>query len=274
MRDVPPGRSDTSLWLIAGLLAGSLIAFTVFASLAQVASRGPGERVMARTIAILAEIDTSIDHIQASLAESALQTDQDPIPVPNFPIPVEVPRAMAVSGDAEQLRDEILAQSASLMYEQGVSAWDDADPEAEQSIATNSTAGGMRAALTTVGSTQRLVFTVLAALMFVVSVGLAFALTVQMRALERLVALGAVALAAGVPAIAVVAIARLLAGAGGDDPFSDGLSGILRDGLGVGLRNSLVLVLLGIALLALGAGGSLIEARAERGSESRLRSGA
>lgn len=261
-RRVPEPPARTSLWIVGALLAFAVIAFVAFLSLAQVASPGPGERIMARTVAVLTEIDTSIVEIEESLAESAGEAGQDPVPVPDFPVPVEVPRELALSGDTGSLREAILTQSGERMYDDGVSVWDDTDPDAQQTIADNSSAGGTRAALVVVGGTPRLIFLALAAISLVVAAGLAVALTFQMHALERLVALGASLLAGGAPGLVVVFFMRFVPSlATGDDAFSEGLSNIAEDAVSVALRNYLIVTVLGAAFLVVGLGAGWLESR-------------
>lgn len=258
-----PDDSDGHRWIIAAALALSVLAFITFISLAQVASRGAGERIMARTVVAITEIDDSMPRIMASLEETADQSEVDPIPVPNFPVPVEVSRAAVISGDPQNVRDEILAQSAAQMYDDGVSTWDDTDPDARQAIARSSTAGGIRAVLSLVGGTPRTAFLALAAIATLATLALAFALTLQMSALARLTALGAALAVAGMPAVIVVLIVRVITSSAGDDAFGGALSDIAVDAEGVGLRNALIVALLGVALLALGVGATMLESRQE-----------
>lgn len=248
-------------WIIAAALALALVAFIALLSTAQVASSGAGRRVIARTVAAMTEIDDAMPDIQASLQDAADQSEVDPIPVPDFPIPVEVPRDIVIAGDRQRIRDEILSQSAERMYDDGVSVWDDTDPDASQDIARNSTAGGLRAALSLVGSTPRTIFIALAAIAGLGAAVLAFALTFPMSPLRRLTALGAVLVTAGIPAALVVLLIRLITSAAGDDSFGNALADIAVDADGVGLRNYVITSLLGIALLALGTGGTLLERR-------------
>lgn len=261
MNRLPEPNSNEHRWVIAAALAVALIAFVAFLSLAQVASGGAGRRVMARTIAAMTEIDSSMPGIQASLEETAGQSEVDPIPVPGFPIAVTVSREIVLAGDTEQIRDEILTQSAALMYDDGVSIWDDTDPDAQQTIARSSAAGGVRAVLSLVGSTPRTIFLTLAVISGLVTAALATALTLPMSALRRLTALGAVFAAVGIPAVIVVLLMQLVTNAAGDDPFGDALGDIAVDAEGVGLRNYLIVSVLGLTFLALGIGGAMLESR-------------
>lgn len=262
MRDVDRGRRSSAAGVFIGaLLVIAIMAFIAFVSLAQVSSSGTGERIMARTVATMTEIDSSITNIQTSLQESADQSEQDPVPVPNFPIVVELSRADALAIDRQQLRDEILAQSADQMYDHGTAVWDDADPEAVQGIGTQSTAGGIRAGLWFVRGTPHLIYIALAVVSGLAAVALAVALTLQMEALRRLLAFGILLLAAGIPAIVIVLLVRLITGSFGDDPFGDSMSDIVLDAEGVALRNYVIVTGLGAALFVLGLAGSLLESR-------------
>jgi len=255
------GTPRAQRWIIAAPLALALIAFIAFLSLAQVASGGAGKRIMARTIAAMTEIDSSMPQIQESLQEAADQSGVDPIPVPDFPVPVQVPRELVIAGDTGQLRDEILAQSANAMYEDGVSVWDDTDPDANQNISRSSAAGGIRAVLSLIGDTPSTIFLALTVIAAVATATLAIALAVQTNLLTGLRVLGAVLAAAGIPATLFVLIARIMTNAAGDDPFGEALGDIAIDAEGVGLRNSLIVSALGLALLAIGAVGTAVAHR-------------
>jgi len=255
----PPAEANR--WLLAAALAVAIVAFLAFFSAAQVASSGPGERVMARTIADMTEIDNAIPDIQASLREAADQSGVDPIPVPDFPIAVEVSRDTLLSADTDELRDEILTRSAARTYDDGVPVWDDTDPDAQQSIARSSTAGGMQAALGLVGPTPRVIFLALAIISTLGAAALTFALAAPMSALRRLTALGAVLTTAGMLAVLGALLLRLITRAAADDPFADSLADIALDAQNVGLRNAITTSALGLAFVALGVGGGILDER-------------
>jgi hypothetical protein len=252
---------DAGRWIIAALLALAVIAFIAFVSLAQATSESAGERIMARTANALSEMSGSVATIEPALKESAGQSEADPVRVPNYPLAVDLSREEALSLEGQQLGKRILELTAEQMYDDGVSVFDDNDPEAQQSISTGSEAGAIRAALSVIGGTPRLVFLALAIVSGLAALALASVLTIQMGALRRLIALGVVLLASGAAAAVVVLLIRLATGSIGDGAFGDELSDIAVDAQGVGLRNCIVVTVLGAALLVLGVGGSLLESR-------------
>jgi hypothetical protein len=258
------GSSSAHRWIVGAALALALIAFIAFLSLFQVASSGAGKRIMARTTATMTEIDSAMPRIQESLQEAAGQSEVDPIPVPDFPIPVEVRRDIVISGSTQQIRDEILSRSADAMYDDGVSVWGDADPDASQNIARSSAAGGIRAALSLIGDTPRTVFLTLTAVAALATAALAIALVLQTTAMRGLRTLGVALAAAGVPAAAGFFVVRLMTDAAVDEPFGNALTDIAVDAEGVGLRNALIVAGLGLTLLTLGAAGSALERRENR----------
>lgn len=253
-----------SVWIFGALLGIAAAAFILFVSLSQVASPGAGERIMARTIASTTEIDSSIAGIQESLLEAATQSGQDPLPVPDFPIGVEVPRDVVVSGDSARLRDAILDRASQRMYDDGMGVWDNADPEASQNIATSSTAGAIRAAFTFIGPIPFLIYVALAVFSLITLAGLVLVVFLHASAPQRLTVIGGALLVAGaVSTLAALVLSLSASSIGGDGPYSDDLSAIMSDVVSAGLRNALIVTFFGGVLLAIGAGMRLFEQRQE-----------
>lgn len=255
-----PGGSAAGI-IVGVLLVFGIIAFIGFVSLAQVSSSGTGSTIMSRTVAEMTEIDASITNIHTSLQESIGENAQDPVRVPNFPIPVDISRANALSTDRQQLRDEILRQAGDQLYGSGAGVWDDTDLDASQNIGTQSTAGGIRTALGLVRGTPHTIYLALAVVSGLATAALAITLTLRMDALRRLLAFGVILLAAGTPGIVITLLLRLATGSLGDDPFRDGLSDIGVDAQGVVLRNYVIITALGAGLVALGLAGALLSSR-------------
>jgi hypothetical protein len=249
---------------LAVLLGLSLVAFISMLSLAQATSSSAGNRMLARTAATITDVDAALPGIESALRESASEPAQDPVTVPNYPIPVRIPRDEALTLTGAELRDRILATSGDALYNDGVSVWADGDPEASQQIGRGSTAGAVRLGVGFVGDTQHTVFLVLAGVAGVATLVLAAALTAQMTALRRLVALGGIVVASAGPALLVALVMGVVLPSFGGDRFTDDVLDIVVDAQSVAVRNFLIVSLLGLAVATVGFVGTSMATRAEQ----------
>ena len=112
-----------SQWLLVLFLAVTLGLFFLFATAFQVTSDGPAHRILRRGVAITTEIDALLPQIQTELVTNALTAEGDQVLVPNFPVPVAIPKDDAGRIELDELRSRILDQSADRLYEDGMSAW-------------------------------------------------------------------------------------------------------------------------------------------------------
>ena len=256
--------------ILAVLIGLSLVAFISMLSLAQATSSTAGSRMLARTAATIAGVDAALPGIETALRESASQGAQDPVTVPNFPIPIEITRLQAeiytegLPAVGDTLYDRMLRTSGEALYDDGVSVWADADPDARQQIGRGSTAGAVRLGIGLVGDTQRTVFLVLAVVTGLATFVFAAALTAQMTALRRLVVLGAIVVASAVPALLVALLVRVALPSLGGGQFTDDLLDIAVDAESVAVRNFLIISLLGLVVAASGIIGMSLETRAEQ----------
>jgi len=253
--------------ILAVLLGLSLVSFISMLSIAQATSASAGNRMLARTAATITDVDAALPGIESALRESASEDSQDAVTVPNYPIPVQIPRDEALTLTGAELRDRILATSGDALYNDGVSVWTDGDPEASQQIGRGSTAGAVRLGIGLVGDTQHTVFLVLAGVAGVATLVFAATLTAQMSALRRLVALGGiVAASAGLALLGTLVMGVVLPSFSGDQ-FTDDLLDIVVDAQSVAVRNFIIVSLLGLAVGAVGFVAISIETRSQ--SEGR-----
>ncbi|MCH8814776.1 MAG: hypothetical protein IH957_06705 [Chloroflexi bacterium] len=259
-----PPRPGGSQWILAFLIGFSLVAFISLISLVQVTSSSAGSRLLANTVAMIADIDAALPGIETSLRESAEQGAQDPITVPNFPIPVQIARDEALTITGVDLRDRILTTSGDALYNDGVSVWANADSDARQQIGRRSTAGAVRLGIGLVGDTQHTVFLVLAVVAGLATLVFAATLAMQLSTLRRLVTLGAIVTASAVPALLVALLVRVALPSLGGGQFTDDLVDIAVDAESVAVRNFLIVSLLGFAVGAAGFAGMSMDTRAEQ----------
>jgi len=242
-----------SQWLLVLFLAVVLGFFFLFATAFQVTSDGPAHRILRRGVAITTEIDALLPQIQIELATAALSAEGDQVRVPNFPVPVEIPKGDAGRIEPAELRSRILEQSADRLYEDGMSTWTASDPEAQQSIDRVSTAGGLHRAFGLVTEKWNTVFLIAAALFGFLSLILMVLIWLNLRAYLRLLALGgAISVASITSLAAAVAVRFALRTAETEaDPFEEQLIDLGVDTVWIFIRNYLILSLLGFALLLL-----------------------
>lgn len=250
-----------SQWLIALLFALSLVTFVVFLSLWQITASGAGSHLLSRSVAETADLDSALPDIESALGDAVKQSAEDPLTIPNFPITVQITRDEAIGTTSEDLYARILNTSGDAIYNDGVAVWDDTDPDASQAIARGSTAGAVRLGVGFIGNTQHVIFFALAGIAGLATLVFAFALTVQMSALRRLVTLGTVAAGSAVPAFIVALLVGVLLPTLGSGAYSDSMLDIAVDAESVAVRNFVIVSLLGLAVAVTGLTSASLQAR-------------
>ena len=244
-----------SQWLVAAFLALTLAAFFFFLTAFQVSSDGTAHRILRRGVAITTDIDAILPQVTTDLHAAAQTSDQDSVRVPNFPVPVEIPKEEAARIEGEELRQRLLDKSADRIYDDGMSAWAQSDTASSQNIARFSTAGGLQRAFGLVTEKWNTVYLIAAALFGFLSLVLAALLCLNLKSYLRLLALGAATATAAVISLAGAVAVRfaLRTAETGADPFEKDLLDLGVDTVWLFIRNYLILSLLGFAVLAVAA---------------------
>jgi len=244
-----------SQWLVAAFLALTLAAFFFFLTAFQVSSDGTAHRILRRGVAITTDIDAILPQVTTDLHAAAQTSDQDSVRVPNFPVPVEIPKEEAVRIEGEELRQRLLDKSADRIYDDGMSAWAQSDTASNQNIARFSTAGGLNRAFGLVTEKWNTVYLIATALFGFLSLVLAALLWLNLKSYLRLLALGAATATAAVISLAGAVAVRfaLRTAETGADPFEKDLLDLGVDTVWLFIRNYLILSLLGFAVLAVAA---------------------
>jgi hypothetical protein len=269
-------NDDTSItrvasqWLVAAVLA-ILIALLSFSVLgAQITSEENGLQVQRRAAAALTDIDQVLPIIEPQLQEAAAGAE-GPVRVPDYPLPIDLTPGEAATLQGAQLRARLLDESARILYEDGMSSWAEADPEARQDIAEISTAGAVYRGLGAVREDAHTFYVVTAIVLAVlcVAVGALLILTIRSGFL-RLIAIGGVILAAALPCLAAAVGGRYsLESAQTDtDDFVDGLLEIGIDGMVLPIQMYLTMAVLGLAIIAVSSLLMWIDSRSGGGSYS------
>jgi hypothetical protein len=242
-----------SQWLLVLMLAVLLGAFFLFATAYQATSGETADRILRRGIAITTEIDTILPRIETDLEVAAQTAEGDQVTVPNYPVPVQIPKQDVGGIESSELRERILQQSADRLYEDGMSAWAANDPEAQQSIDRFSTPGAMHRPFAMVTEKWNTVFLIAALLFGFLSLVLAALLWVSLVSYLRLLAIGAAISIASISSLALAVAVRfaLRTAETEADAFEEQLIDLGVDTVWLFIRNYLILSLLGFVLVAI-----------------------
>jgi hypothetical protein len=245
-----------SQWLVAIALTISITAFFVAVAGVQVTSRDTGERIQRRAAAVLTDLDDIMPGIESGLPEAANDAQGDTVLIPDYPIPVLLTIEEATTLKGAELRQRILDESGTILYEQGMSTWADADPEGRQQIDDVSTTGALYRGLDLVRDTTNSYFVILAVVLGVISVILGAALLLTIRSgLVRLLVIGCVLLVASMPGLAAaVGVRFAMKTAQTDaDTFVEDMLQIGIDTMWLPIRMYLALSMVGFATVGIAA---------------------
>jgi len=256
--------------LVAVILSALFFAAVVAS---QLTSDGAGQRILGRAVAVITEIDATLPDIQADLQQAAQESTAAEVRVPNFPISIDLPRGEALEMEGAVLRARLLDEAAARIYDDGMSAWADGDPDAEQAISRISSAGVLRGGLGLIKDSNHTFFLGAAIVLGLLAAVPVVLLTFSLRSYAWMVALGVVVLAAAFPSLALAIVLRYGIGTVGadGDPFVMGLVSLADDAMWVPVRDYLALSALGLAVIAVGVLAFLWPGRAI-GEADRFRS--
>jgi len=251
-------------WLFGILFALSFIALFLVINALQLTSSGTAQRILSRATADLTEIDAVLPTIQADLAEAAQASEEATVTVPHFPLPVELPREEAATISTAELRSRLLSESAEAIYEEGMSVWALADPEADQDIDIFSPEGGVHRGLGFLSNDNHQALRIAVIVLGLISVALGGLVLVSTQGMGRLVALGAAVLGAAVPSLlgaVAVRFAFRTASEDQEDYLMARLLDLGNDVTWLALRNYTILTLVGLGVVLVGLGLVLLETR-------------
>jgi len=242
-----------SQWLIGVALAVLLTLFFVAISAVQLSSEGTGQRLLRRSVAVSTDIDAVLPDLQTALRERAREGSGETVRVPDFPVPVDLTRDEALRLEGPALRERILSEASDRLYEDGMSAWSAADPDARQSIETISVPGALKRGLGLITAANHDRMVIAAAVLGVLSAMCAALLLASVRSWGRLVALSAATIVAALPLLAAAVAVRFAFRTAQEeaDPFVWGLLELGVEAMWVPIRNYLALTVLGFTVLLL-----------------------
>lgn len=242
-------------WLFATLLAVSLIGLFFVINALQLTAPDTAQRVLARAVADLTEVDALLPTIQADLADEVETSEEPTVTVPLFPIPVELDRDEAKDISTAELRSRLLDQAAEAMYEHGMSVFALGDPEAEQHIDIFSPEGGIQRGLDLLSDNNHNALRIAAIVLGLTSLILAGLVLLSTQGFGRVVAVGAALLGAAVPSLMAAVAVRFFFRSAREDQSDYLLFRLLdlgNDAMWLPLRNYTILTLVGLMLVLLG----------------------
>ncbi len=240
-----------SQWLIGASLAVMLTLLFLAITAVQLSSQSVGERILRRSVAVSTNIDAILPDLQVALKEEARVGNADQVRLPDFPIPVDIPRDEALALEGRALRERILNEAGATLYREGMSAWADADDDGDQRIETISVAGALKRGLGLIMDENHDRMVIAAVVLGFLSAALAALLMASVRSWGRLIALSTVTIAAALPLLAAAVGVRFAFRTAQEeaDPFVYGLLELGVEAMWVPIRNYLALTVLGFAVV-------------------------
>lgn len=255
-------------WLFATLLAVSLIGLFFVINALQLTEHDTAQRVLARAVADLTEVDALLPTIQDDLAEEAATTEEPTVTVPLFPIPVELSQdeasTLSKPESTAELRSRLVGEAAEAIYEDGMSVFALGDPEAEQEIDIFSPEGGIRRGLDLLSENNHNALRIAAIVLGLTSIVLGGLVLLSTAGFGRVVAIGAAVLGAAVPSLVTAVAVRFVFRSAREDQSDYLLFRLFdlgNDATWLPLRNYTIITLVGLVLVLVGLMLVLFETR-------------
>jgi len=251
-------------WLSGILLAACLMALFVVVNAYQLTDADTAQRILARAVATVTEIDVLLPAIRADLAESLQTGDSATVTVPLFPVPVELTREEATAISTAELRSRLLNTAAERAYREGMSVFALGDPQAKQDIDPLSPEGGVKRGLGFLSDNNHSALRIAIWVFGGLSVVMGALVVLSTKGLGRVTALGACVLGAAVPSLVVAVGVRWGFRSSAEDQDDYLLSQLLslgNDAVWLPLRNYTILCLLGLGIVVVGLTLVLLETR-------------
>ena len=254
------GGRDGRRSLLAALLAVSLFLLITALSARQVTARENAVPLLRAGVAVVTGLDRLVATEADGWREAASASDEQVLTLPGYPLDVAVSREELVRSDNTRLVDIVLDRSAALVYADGLGAF---DRTGEQSLDRFSAQGALELAVGQLSQDthdRAGIVTGVAALLSAVF-GALFA--ASSTGWARLRGTGLAGAIAAVPALLLFGGAWWVAGQlGGSDPFVSELREISRAAFEVPVRNALILLVAGVAIVLTAVLLSRLERRA------------
>ena len=251
-------------WLSGILLAVCLMALFLVVNAYQLTEADTAQRILARAVATITEIDALLPAIRVDLAEAVQSGDSPTVTVPLFPVPVEMTREEATAISTPELRSRLLDTAAGRAYREGMSALALGDPEPEQHIDPISPEGGVKRGLGFLSDNTNSALRIATWVLGGLSVVMGALVLLSTKGMGRVTALGACLLGAAVPSLVVAVGIRWgfrSSAEDQDDYLLVQLLSLGNDAAWLPLRNYTILCLLGLGVVMVGLTLVLLETR-------------
>ena len=244
---------NVAKWIVALALFFSLLAFFAMLQVFQITSEGASKRTLERSLAVISEIDVLLDRHYDDLREraNAVQPNET-LELEDFPVSVPLAPEEVQTQSRDELRQTLLERGADVMYDDGTGAL--RDEASTGDVGMFSIGGSIDRALDLLREDVHTVSGIAMTAMGVISLLLAVALAAATRGFGRVVAIGAVALAAAVTLFLVALLGWVsLETSGGSEYVRVEFTDIFREVAWLPLRNSAILVAVAAFVTAMGA---------------------
>lgn len=243
------GGTDFGALGFVVVLAIALFFLVLAVSVRQSTERNEALGLLEQGIATLTEIDLVLAEHRDELQQLVEATDDETVALPGYPLDARLTRDEALNSSDEELRALILGRSALLVYEEGISAF---DQTGAQSLGLLSSERLLETVVGQLSETTNRRAEIASYVLLAVVTLAALAVVVRSQGLRAVRNLGIGALAAGVAGVLCVLVAQFLARRiGGNDPFVEELRAIFDDLAAVPQRNYLITAVLGAFLVVL-----------------------
>lgn len=245
------GLRDFAFGAAGVLLALALTAWLSALTLAQVTTPEAALPAITRAAIVITGVDDLLDVHAEHLAEQAAAGE--PLVVPGYPLDIAVPTAEAMTADGAfdpgLLRDALVERSALLLREDGLAAFLDPDGDA-LAPSRFSSAGLIDQLIVRLRESEHERWTSLVTPLGYVSLALAAAVLLLGVGFGRLTRLGSAAAVAGALVLIGALLLRFVFGFLGDDgPIGDEARAIAGTLAGAPIRNGLLMLIGGGAIL-------------------------
>lgn len=232
---------------VAVVLAVSIFVLTVSISCRQATAPGQARNILEAGLVSLTDVDQMLADEGPAIRQAALESEDEQFILPGYPIDIVLTREEVLSSNDDQLREMILERSSALLYAQGIEAFDETG---NQDLRRFSIQGALEYGVGQVSEETHDRATLIAIIAIIVSAGAAAIVAATGSGWGRMRALGFAAIAGAIPVVVAFFLLRLMVGAvGGDDPFISGYRDITNAALGVPLRNGLIVLAAGTAIV-------------------------
>ncbi len=250
--------------IIVVLLAVSVFVLVFSVSCRQVTGQAAARNILEAGVVNLTDLDQLLADEGPELRQAALESTDQVVTFPDYPLDIVLTRDEVLKSSDAELRTIILERSSALIYVDGVSAF---DRTGSGSVRRFSLQGVLELAVGQVSSENhsRATFFALVSLAGCVLAGVATAATGQ--GWGRMRGVGMAMGAGAVPVILLFFVARLAVNAvGAGDPFEENLRDTASAALTAPIRNGLIVLGAGVAVVVAAVVLSRVERLAGQGS--------